>query len=195
MATVEALEDGIGSSERNLGQLRLNVRALDQLVTDLFLVAQAEAGTLRFSSHPMDVAEVIDDVAEAVRPVATTRGVTLDAFVDRSVMVEGEELAVGRILRNLLDNAIRHTQSGGRVTIDARNGPRGWVDIEVRDQGPGLPQSIVDGADPTAGVLRDHGGVGIGFAIASSLAVAAGGRVATLPGPPGRVVVSLRTPA
>ncbi len=193
-AVADALEDNIGSPERNLRQLRLNIRTIDQLVTDLFLVSQAEAGTLRFECHSIDVTEVIEDVVEAISPLALSREVSLEVLVDSSIVATGDELALGRILRNLIDNAIRHTKPKGVVSVGADQGSDGEVLIEVRDEGPGLPDDAIDSDQEPTGGLRDHGGVGLGLTIATTLAQATSATVTAHPGPPGLVTIELPAP-
>ncbi|TET52059.1 MAG: ATP-binding protein, partial [Anaerolineales bacterium] len=96
-------------------------------------------------------------------------------------LVEVDARRVGQVLRNLLDNALRHTPSGGEVVVTARAGDEG-VEVRVQDTGSGIDAADLPyvferfyRADKSRS--RDTGGVGLGLAIAKQLVEAHGGKI------------------
>ncbi|MFQ5523055.1 MAG: sensor histidine kinase [Acidimicrobiia bacterium] len=98
------------------------------------------------------------------------------------------------MLRNLLDNAVRHSPDGGEVVVKVSNGL--GAEMVVADEGPGFPSDFAERAfdrfsrgDPARD--RASAGAGLGLAIARGYVTALGGDIRALPGPGGRVVVRL----
>lgn len=194
-AAVEALEDGLAPDpQAYLGAMRADVDALSQLVDDLFLLSTIEAGNLTFDRMPVDVAELADESIEALHPVARQKGVELSLVVDGRVPAQAGPAQVGRVIRNLVDNAIRHSPPGSTVTVRAEDddGAR----VTVADQGPGFTSDMLQRAfdgfvtgDPARS--RANGGAGLGLAIARGLVEAHGGSIWAEAGQGGMVVFEL----
>ncbi len=191
-AAVEALQDGIvPDPDRYLRSMARDVDLLEGLIDDLFLVARIEAGRLDLSLEDVDLAELADEAAEAMAPVSTARGVSVVVDVPGMVPARGEAQALGRVLRNLLDNAIRHSPEGGEVRVEVNPHTQGAT-VEVVDEGKGFPPEFAgrafesfSRADPAR--VRAGGGAGLGLAIARGVVEAHGGRIWIGPGPGGRV--------
>lgn len=189
----EAIADGmVDDVEPYLASMQANLSALAALVDDAILLARAEAGDWSLSIEPSDLAEVVDGVVEAVRPLADHAGV--DIVIGGSApKVLGDDSAIARIVRNLLDNAIRHAVS--RVTVDIDGNPD-RVLLRVADDGSGFDQAFVDRAfEPFT--REDHAragaGTGLGLTIVRILADAIGGDVRIVSSESGAVVeVALR---
>lgn len=194
LVSVDAIEDEIGDPQAHLKAMRVNVLALEQLVEDLFLLARADSGRLALSLEPLDLSELIDEAIDVIRPVAGRRSVELAAAQTEPVHVDGDHRALGRVVRNLLDNAVRHSPPGGTVTVDVRR-DESTVRLTVADEGEGfaeefLPlalQRFTQGDDARS----RPGAAGLGLAIANTLIEAHGGRVEIEPGPGARVSVAL----
>jgi signal transduction histidine kinase len=195
---LEAVEDGIiDDVDELVGTLLREVDLLGSLVEDLFLLARIESDGLQLRRDRLDLAELADEAAEAVTHVARRRGVTIVVSTPHGMPVDGDARELGRVLRNLLDNAVRHTpdDSTVRVVLDDVSRP-GNVTVTVLDEGPGFPadrlevlfSSFVRGTQARA---RDGGGAGLGLAIARGLVEAHGGRISAAPGPGGRIDVQL----
>lgn len=194
LVSIDAVEDGIGDPEQHLKAMRGNVMALEHLVQDLFLLARADSGALALNFEPLDLAELLDDAVEALRPVASSRAVSIENSITEPVPVTGDEIALGRVFRNLLDNAVRHSPMRGVVTLSfTRVGEQ--VCVAINDQGEGFDAGFVPRAldrFTQADDARAHqGGAGLGLAIADTLIKAHGGQVGVHPGPGGKVDVSL----
>ena len=114
-AAVEALEDGLAPDpQRYLRSMRADVDAMSHLVDDLFLLATIEAGKLEIDREPIDLAELADESIDALQPVAAGKGVELRLDADGSVAAVGGAAALGRVIRNLLNNAIRYSPESPR---------------------------------------------------------------------------------
>ena len=195
-AAVEALQDGVAPDpQAYLRGLVLDLEHLRHLVDDLFLLARIESGRLDLSPVDVDMAELADEAVEAVTPVAASRHVALTVDGPGHVPVRGDPAALGRVLRNLLANAIRHSPESGKVEIlVSRNGSDAVT--TVVDQGPGFPSEMGNAvfdrfvrADDSRN--RESGGTGLGLAIAKSIVEAHGGIITIEPGPGGRVRFSV----
>ncbi len=197
-AAVEAMEDGLAPDpQRYLRSMRADLDAMSHLVDDLFLLATIEAGKLEFDREPLDLAELADESIEALQPVAAGKGVELRLAADGRVPTIGGAAAIGRVIRNLLHNAIRFSPEDASVVVSVANGDREPT-VVVADEGPGFSAAMLDSAfeefvtgDPARS--RTGGGAGLGLAIARGLVAAHGGTIWAEPGPGGRV--GFRLPA
>jgi two-component system sensor histidine kinase BaeS len=194
-AALEALEDGLTPDPaRYLRSMQRDVEVLTSLVDDLFLLARIESGGIDVSRRRVDLAEVADEAVEALAPVAEARGVRLQVDDDRRVVVLGDGVSLGRVIRNLLDNAIRHAPPGSVVAVDVRGGERPTV--RVIDQGAGFPPDFAGRAfegftRADASRSRATGGTGLGLAIARGLVEAHGGEIWIEDAGGGRVAFAL----
>ncbi|WP_394828975.1 ATP-binding protein [Pendulispora albinea] len=168
-----------------------SARKLSVLVEDLLVVARAKGS----GSAGKEVALLEDCFGDAVAdvgPFARTREVRIEV-VPVAVNVRAERRSLARVLRNLLENAVRFSPSGGTVRVDAELRSED-VRIVVSDEGPGIARADrermfepFERADGDA----DHPGAGLGLSIARSLARSFRGDVTIEDGPGGRVVVHL----
>ncbi|HWL50108.1 MAG TPA: HAMP domain-containing sensor histidine kinase [Acidimicrobiia bacterium] len=195
-AAVEALQDEVAPDpQAYLRGLALDLEHLRHLVDDLFLLARIESGRLDFSPVSVDIAELADEAVEAVTLVAARRQVALTVDGPGHVAVRGDPAALGRVLRNLLANAILHSPESGKVrVVIGRNGSEAIT--TVVDQGPGFPTEMGNSvferfvrADDSRS--RESGGTGLGLAIAKSIIEAHGGNITIEPGPGGRIRFSV----
>jgi signal transduction histidine kinase len=196
-AAVEALQDGVATdAPRYLRSMSHDIAHLRAVVDDLFLLARIEAGDLTADHQAVDLAELADETLEAMTPVATSRHVELRLEASGRVPVQGGPEALGRVMRNLVDNAIRYAPARSDVVVRVSNGD--GATVEVIDQGPGFDHAVLAAAferftrgEPSRN--RDTGGAGLGLAIAKGVIEAHGGRIWAHPGPGGRVTFRLPT--
>lgn len=194
-AAVEALEDGLAPDpDRYLRSMDRDVAVLSSLVDDLFLLSRLEEGVVEIERGSIDVTELADEAIEILTPVASAAGVRLRLSADHRAVAFGGSEAVSRVLRNLLDNAIRFAPTGSAVIVEVRDDD-GAV-VRVLDEGPGFDPAFVDEAferftRDDASRERSTGGSGLGLAIARGFIETLGGSIWADPGPGGRVAFRL----
>jgi two-component system sensor histidine kinase BaeS len=197
-AAVEALQDGLTDEpERFLASLVADVDALGRLVDDIFLMARLESGDIVLTAEVIDLTEIVDEAMEVFRPLASARAVSPRLEAEDRVLAVGAPEAVARVVRNLLDNALRHSPHGGEVVIQVSNGTT--ARCTVIDQGAGFTKEFAARAfnrfaRDDASRTRTAGGAGLGLSIARSYVVALGGDIHAEPGPGGKVSFWLPAP-
>jgi signal transduction histidine kinase len=188
---VEALRDGVAADpDRYYASLQRDIGALHALVDDLFLLARIQSGDMSIESMPTDLTDVADEAIEVLLPVATKENVELVLDAPTRVIISTGPEAVSRVMRNLLDNAIRYAPAGSAVTVEVSQ--NGGASVIVRDEGPGFSEEFIDHAfDSFSRSDRDRnretGGTGLGLAIAQGFVVALDGEIWAEPGPGGEV--------
>lgn len=196
-AVVEALRDGLTDEpDRYLTSLETDIEALSRLVDDIFLLARLDSGEVDLSRETVDLTEIADEAIEIFRPIAAARGVTLTLEADDRVVALASPEALARVVRNLIDNAIRHSPEKGEVVVAVSNGSRALC--RVTDQGPGFAPAFVGNAFERFSrddLSRDRraGGAGLGLAIARGYVTAFDGEIWADPGPGGSVSFWLPT--
>ncbi len=141
----EALEDGLVADEDSVARYHASIRReadrLSGMVDDLFELSRINANALRLQLQEVAFDDVVSDAVATAQPVAAARGVVVDAHAPATLRpVHGSVPELGRILRNLLSNAVRHTPAGGTVQVVARNDGDNVV-VEVRDGCGGIPEA------------------------------------------------------
>ena len=142
-AIVEALADGVvedpDTVQRYLRTAQRDILSLSALIDDLFELSQLDTGGLQLAQRPNSLADLVSDTIESFSTLAAQRQVTLTgevaAGVDPVVLDGGK---IGRVLANLVGNALRHTPSGGAVRIEVSR-PGDKVIVRVCDTGEGIP--------------------------------------------------------
>jgi two-component system OmpR family sensor kinase len=136
LANLELLEEELSGEQREAAASALrSSRRMRRLVADLLLLARADAG--RQAPHqPVDLSEVVTDAAAELEPVAGGHEISIDA--PAGARVDGARDELHRLVLNLMENALRHTDPGTAVeaTVERRNGE---VVLAVEDDGPGIP--------------------------------------------------------
>jgi signal transduction histidine kinase len=178
-----------------LAEMDGQIDRLTRLATDLLDLSRLDAGQLEVEIAPFDLAATARVVGEEFRAVAEAAGQELRVEADGPVEAVGDELRAQQIVRALVENAIRHTPAGTSVAVDVFAEPDG-VALEVRDDGPGIPDE--DQEHLFQRFYRAAGGKasgsGLGLAIASELASRLEGSIAVV-SRPGDTVFTLKLPA
>jgi signal transduction histidine kinase len=186
---LEGLRDGVyEATPEHLDLVLDETRNLGRLVDDLRLLTLAEAGQLPLDLQVLDVLQLLADVRDAFACQASEAGIALTMQVTEPLPpLIGDPQRLGQVLGNLVTNALRHTSSGGEITLGAAlaSGQEGHSRLRlwIGDTGEGIPSEdlprIFDRfwrGDPS----RSHeagAGSGLGLAIARSLVEAHGGRI------------------
>jgi len=116
-------------------------RRLTRIVEEIFLLARSDAGQLVMNVAPLHLDELVHDIVRAVRPVAEDRKVQLDLREVVDAPVRADPDLLGRVLLNLLVNAIKHSAPGGAVEIRLERAVRAYT-VSVIDHGPGIPDAL-----------------------------------------------------
>ncbi|NLG70616.1 MAG: HAMP domain-containing protein [Chloroflexi bacterium] len=201
-AVVEALADGMvedpDTVQRYLRTAQKDIAALSLLIDDLFQMAQLDAGGLPLDLEDSSLSDLISDTLESFSEVAARRQVEIRGEVAPGVdPLRMDVRLIGRVLNNLIDNALRHTPPGGRVEVKAA--PAGdHVQVEVWDNGEGIPPQdlpVIFERFYRGEKSRNRlsGGAGLGLAIARGIVMAHGGsiHVESQPGQFTRFIVQL----
>lgn len=196
-AAVEALRDGVAADpERFYASLQRDLSVLHSLVDDLFLLARIQAGDVQIEWVHTDLTDVADEAIEVLHPVAVKADVEIRLDAPQRVVVRTGPEAVSRVMRNLIDNAIRHAPGGSTVTVEVTDA--GGAAVMVLDEGPGfsaafLPFAFESFSRSDTDRSRETGGAGLGLAIAKGFVSALDGEIWAEPGPGGKV--GFRLPA
>ena len=154
-------------------------RQMNRLIGDLLDTVRLQAGKFTLDLEDVAVVMIFRQAEETFRPQAAKRHIQLEAIPpEDGVAVRADPLRVSQIVGNIMGNAIKFTPERGSVTIrSAANGNH--VAFHITDTGPGIAPSDMDHLFDNFWQARrnDHGGVGLGLAIAKGVVEAHGGRI------------------
>jgi signal transduction histidine kinase len=191
-AITEALRDGVVDDpddvERYHATLSDEVDQLTSLVDDLFELSRAQSGAIDLELQRLSLTDLVSDTLSGIAPVAASRGVRLEGHIQATADLRASAPELSRALRNILENAVRHTPTDGTVVVEVgRRGEDAFV--SVLDGGDGVPPEILSRifepgfrGDPAR---SPGGGAGLGLVIARSFVEAHRGRITVEDGPVG----------
>lgn len=223
--SVDNLLDGVAGDvsptlQRYLTKVQNNTDRLVRLISDLLDLSRIEAGRIELHRASVNIAEVIQDVVDSLRPMAGEKGLELSVVPGEGLLyVHADRDKLQQVLINLAGNAVKFTPGGGRITIATHRvsapagetgasgaapvlpgatGSPGYVEVSVSDTGEGIPAEE-QGAifDKFHQIRRDSRykaqGTGLGLSIAKSLIELHGGRiwVESRPGTGSRFIFTL----
>ena len=195
---IEAQLDGIHPrDDAHLASLLDETHVLTRVVEDLHTLALAGAGRLTLHRESLDAVTAVADALAVHAAAARAREVTLVGPTPEAeaLTVDADPVRLQQMLGNLLSNAVRHTPSGGTVTLAVDRPEAGWVRVSVADTGPGFPAEVLPGLFDRFIKAEGSAGSGLGLAIARDLVHAHGGTIEAHNPPGGGAVVSFRLPA
>jgi signal transduction histidine kinase len=173
----------VSERDRFAGMIVTNVRRMQRIVDDLLDLSRIESGGWVPAPVRVDVASAATDALASCRQAALDKGLALSiAVAPDAASLHADPTAVRQIITNLVENAVRYTPRGGRVTVFSERDDGSGVWIGVRDTGIGIAPEHVPRiferfyrVDPARS--REEGGTGLGLSIVRHLAEAHGGRV------------------
>lgn len=184
--SVEVLRRGGAiAGESGLRQLDVMSRQLDQLtrlVEDLLDVARVSRGLIELRREALPLAEVLADAVEATRPLIDARNHVLQVTASPDdLYVNGDRVRLTQVFANLLHNAAKYTERGGRIAVNLVC-DSGRASVVMRDNGAGIPREMLARvfelfAQAPASLDRTHGGLGIGLTLVRTLVELHGGHV------------------
>ena len=163
-----------------LTSIRKNTLRLEHLVEDLLDLSKLESGGWTGRRESVDSTEVAQEAWQVVRDIEGKEGLSFDILGDLRVM--GDREGLFHVFRNLLENSIRHTDSGGSINVSMALTQDSMVEVVISDDGDGIPAESLPRiferfyrADSAR--ARDFGGTGLGLAIVRHLVSEMGGEV------------------
>jgi len=178
------LEGGLETemAERAIETIKRNAKAQAQIIDDILDVSRIITGNLYLELHPIELASVLDAAVNVVRPTAEAKGIRIEIDFEREpTVVSGDTNRLQQVFWNLLSNAVKFTAPGGKVRLSLRQ-LDSEVEIEIADTGKGIDPEFLPfvfdrfrQADSTS--TRQHGGLGLGLAIARHLVEIHGGHI------------------
>lgn len=194
LSLLERARDDAGRAEA-VAQLRSGIDRAVRLVEQLLALARNEPGGGASTLAPVDLSEVARDALAAAAPAALSHGVELELVADAPVTVQGDAAALGMLVRNLADNAVRHGHGGRQVRVSvALDGARPTLTVD--DAGPGIPAAERERVFDR--FYRRHAddaeGSGLGLAIVRSIAQRHGATVSLDDAPLGGLRVRVAWP-
>jgi PAS domain S-box-containing protein len=168
---------------RALEVIDRNALAQTRLIDDMLDTARVMSGKLRLESQPVDLTRVALAAIDVVAPTAAAKGVEIrPEFPPQAYMMMGDPDRLQQIVWNLLVNAVKFTEPGGKVTVGITDS-EGLLTLTVTDTGEGITPEFLPQiferfrqADPSAS--RRHGGLGIGLSLVRQLVELHAGRIA-----------------
>jgi signal transduction histidine kinase len=201
-AILEALSDGVVEKpediKRYISNAQGEIRSLSNLIDDLFVMAQMDAGGLTLDIQQNSLGDLISDTLESFSEIARRNEVSLTGSIEPGIdPVRFDHHRLSRAVGNLVGNALRHTPSGGEISLCAsRDGDH--VEIVITDSGEGIsPDDIGHIFDrfyrSEKSRSRQTGGAGLGLAISKGIIEAHSGKIVvqSQPGSGSKFIISL----
>ncbi len=162
-----------------LGSIVLETEQMLTMLTTLMDISEAEAGVMRLDRKTIDMSDLVRDIAELYSYTASDADIALHVDSDGSTFASVDVNRMRQVVANLLDNAVKYTDPGGRVTIAVR-GDGAEVRISVRDSGVGIDESDLSRIWDRlyrADRSRTKPGLGLGLGLVKAVVEAHGGSV------------------
>ena len=194
---LDALRDGLQGPDDAASHIQQEVKHLRNVIDDLIWLSKTYDGELQLDAHPIDLGAETKRLVEHWKPVAKARGVELSMdisfVIDRvQYYVNADTTRIAQVFHNIIDNALRYTQEGGKIVVsmskqmmdfaDPANGKREYVVTRVQDNGIGIPEEDLPHIFERfyrvdASRSRQNGGRGLGLAIVRRIIEGYGGKV------------------
>lgn len=171
------------SDTRKLEMISTAAKQMKRLLEELLFLVRTNIGVLahEMERSPLSLTQLLQELAEHFDPVAQIKGIVLRAELKTEITVKGDVNQLNRLFSNLIGNAIKYTEPGGKVTVSGEY-LRGWACVSVEDTGYGIApealpfvfQRFWRSKDPKA---RQQEGLGLGLAISMAIAQQHGGKI------------------
>jgi signal transduction histidine kinase len=170
-----------GANERVRTEIEAGISDIDKLIRTfnaLMRLAQIETGARQSGFRPIALSDVLTETVEFYQPAAEQKGLELTFDIPDHPAFTGDPSLIAQAVGNLIDNAIKYTPSGGRITVTLRTGHQGQAEVMVDDSGPGIPDAEKPKVterfyrgDPA----RSTAGAGLGLSLVAAIAALHGG--------------------
>lgn len=167
--------------ERALAVIERNARAQARIVEDVLDFSRMSKGKMRLALGNIELPKIVESVLETVRPAADAKSVKIDVNSRDVAPMVGDAERLQQVVWNLLTNAIKFSNAGGRVQLSAQS-RNGITTVSVSDCGRGiepdfLPHVFEPFRQANGSTTRRHGGLGLGLAIVRQIVHAHGGTI------------------
>ena len=172
-----------GMLDRLTGVIQRQVGHMARLLDDLLDAARLSSGKITLAIEPLRLAELIEHAAETVMPRVRERGQELAiAPLADDLVVEGDRVRLTQVFTNLLSNASKYTQDGGRIAVAALAAGVEGVTVTIDDNGSGMSDETIGRAfdlftQGPRSLARSEGGLGVGLNVVRNLVTMHGGNV------------------
>jgi len=168
-------------TRRAIEAIERNAQAQVRIVDDILDIARGREGKLQLEMTQLDLATPVSRAVEAVTPTAIAKQIGVEGETPEPVMLLGDENRLQQVVWNLMSNAVKFTPAGGTVTV-AMAAVNGNAEVRVSDTGAGIPPAFLPYVfdkfrQADASFTRQHGGLGLGLAIARHLIELHGGSI------------------
>jgi signal transduction histidine kinase len=172
---------GVAADTRERDVLERQIQHMARLVDDLLDVSRLRRGAIELRRERFEVSEAISRAVEMTAPIVDDKRHALDVDVAPGLALFADRIRIAQVLSNLLTNAAKYTEPGGRIALTARE-ENGFVVIECRDNGIGMTDDLVPRVfdlfvQGQRGLDRRQGGLGLGLAVARTLVELHGGTI------------------
>ena len=156
---------------------------LTKIVEDLLMLSKIESREFQLNLEPITLPDLFEDVLGFIREAAGKKNITIiQNEIPSSLVIQADRNYLEQVLINLLDNAIKYTSTGGRITISALETDQKEIQISVQDNGIGIPREDLPRIFERfyrvdKGRSQEMGGTGLGLSIVKHIIQAHGGRV------------------
>ena len=195
------LRDAIDAEHRHarvVHAIYRNLQLQSRIVSDILDITRITKGELPLDQERVDMRGVFEAAVDMVREAANARSVTIDIHSVGSPDVRGDSRRLQQVAWNLLSNAVKFASARGRVTVSILEGTN-VVECSVEDDGPGiapafLPHVFEQFRQADSSSTREHGGLGLGLAIAHEIVAMHGGEIGAANRSQGGAVFVVRLP-
>jgi two-component system sensor histidine kinase CpxA len=185
-----------------LDRIEREIERLNELIGQLLSLARLESDTQPPAPEPVEISELLQTIISDAALEAQARHCTLRLDKRLPAIIQGNAQFLHSALENVVRNAVKYTAEGTTVTLtmNRNSGRPGWIEICVRDRGPGVPEEMLTRLfEPfvRVGAARDRssGGYGLGLAIAERAVRLHGGEISARNNPEGGLTVTIGLPA
>jgi CheY-like chemotaxis protein len=181
-ALLEAREGVDPSLARHHAMIAEQARHMARLLDDLLEVSRVVRGTVVLRRESLDLREVVSSVVRTLAEYLNARGLQFDlSLPEVPVLMHGDPTRMHQVVTNLVHNALKFTDDGGRISVTLRS-EAGEATLSVRDTGRGIAPHALSTifelfAQEEQGLARTHGGLGVGLTVVRGLVELHGGRV------------------
>jgi signal transduction histidine kinase/ActR/RegA family two-component response regulator len=175
------------------------VAQLGRLVDDLLDVARISRGRIELRRAPTSVRDVMDSAVETMSTALAAKDQLIEVDVDESLFVDGDAARLAQVFSNLLGNATKYTQAGGKIAVSATRADDQVV-VTIADNGPGIAPDLLPRVfdlfvQGEQRIDRPQGGLGLGLALVKRLVALHGGTVGAANGANGGAKLTVSLPA